>query len=303
MLRRFKWRIVVWLVFLAASLAQGQDLESLAPVFLNKVATLRNFYGSDLLRYDSSGTLISRSEQGPWTIYGRLQIDRFAVHKNKLEIGASRLLVVYDQKGTTDYHYIRWQPNTLIEIDVAPNASVTDVKKALGRVFVSSSEKFSDLVPAYWRSFLGGADPNASLDTSALPRENATPVSAGASASAQDGTAVAPSPGPGQAPSSIPNKPTRIRVSQGVIACSLIKRVYPRYPPLAKLARVSGIVILRVTIKKNGSMGEIQIEHPTGAGMDEAAVEAVSQWKYQPYLLKGEPVEVQTQITVNFTLG
>ena len=302
MVLKSKWQIVVWLVFLVPALAQGQNLESLAPNFLKRVVTLRNFYKSDLLRYDSSGTLIGSPEQGPWTIYGRLEINRLAVRKNKLEIGASRLLIVYGQKTGEPPRYIRWEPNTIIEIAVSPNTSLADVKKALGRVFMSSSEKFSDLVPSYWRSFFGGADPNATPKTPALPKENAIPNPASAPAPpVQSESEAALSHDPGPAASA--NEGPQIKVEKGIIPGHLIKQVRPLYPQLAKSARVSGAVILLATIKKDGSMGEIQIAQPVGAGLDEAAIEAVSQWKYQPYLLKGDAVEVETHITVNFVLG
>ena len=298
-----KLGMVAGLVFLLPALAQGQNLESLAPLFLKKVVTLRNFYGSDYLRYDSAGTLIGRSEAGPWTMYGRLEIDRFAVHKDKLQIGASRLLVVYDQKRGADYRYIRWQPNTLIEIDVSPNTSVTDLKKALGRVFMTSSEKFSDLAPAYWRSFLAGAEPNTGPAAPGLPKEKRSPNSDSAPAIPQPESEGATSTHPDQTPAADPGGGIRVKVSQGVMSAMLIKQVVPTYPALAKLARVSGQVVLRVIINLDGSVGEVQIEHPAGAGMDDAAVEAVRQWKYERFLLKGNPVQVQTQVTVKYTLG
>jgi len=83
---------------------------------------------------------------------------------------------------------------------------------------------------------------------------------------------------------------------------SLIRRVMPVYPYPAKLAHVQGPVILAATISKAGVMEEVHVVsgHPLLVG---AAVEAVSQWRYRPYILNGLPVEVATQITVNFTLA
>src|SRR6202167_5655200 len=96
--------------------------------------------------------------------------------------------------------------------------------------------------------------------------------------------------------------PTRVRVSSGVSSGLLIRKVSPNYPPLARQARIQGTVILQAQISKDGSIQKRQLirGHPMLAP---AAIEAVKQWKYKPYLLNGEPVEVETQVQVNFTLA
>ena len=96
--------------------------------------------------------------------------------------------------------------------------------------------------------------------------------------------------------------PQRVRVSSGVSSGLLIRRVNPTYPPLARQARIQGVVILQAQISKDGSIENLQLisGHPMLAP---AAIEAVKQWKYKPYLLNGEPVEVDTQVQVNFTLA
>jgi protein TonB len=82
----------------------------------------------------------------------------------------------------------------------------------------------------------------------------------------------------------------------------LVKKVIPIYPPLAKSARVSGVVHLLGVIAKDGTIQNLQLinGHPLLA---HAAMEAVSQWVYQPTLLNGQPVEVIAPIDVNFTLA
>ena len=96
--------------------------------------------------------------------------------------------------------------------------------------------------------------------------------------------------------------PQRVRVSAGVTAGLLVKRVQPAYPPLARQARIQGTVVLQAQISKTGDIENLQLisGHPMLAP---AAIEAVKQWKYRPYLLNGEPVEVETQVQVNFTLA
>ncbi|HEY1270900.1 MAG TPA: energy transducer TonB [Terriglobales bacterium] len=96
--------------------------------------------------------------------------------------------------------------------------------------------------------------------------------------------------------------PQRVRVSQGVSQGLLIKRVQPNYPPLARQARIQGQVVLQAEISKDGTIQNLQLisGHPMLAP---AAIEAVKQWRYKPYLLNGEPVAVETQVVVNFTLS
>ena len=96
--------------------------------------------------------------------------------------------------------------------------------------------------------------------------------------------------------------PQRVRVSAGVTSGLLVRKVNPVYPPLARQARISGTVVLRAVISKDGSIENLSLVsgHPMLAP---AAIDAVKQWKYKPYLLNGEPVEVDTEVQVNFTLA
>jgi protein TonB len=95
----------------------------------------------------------------------------------------------------------------------------------------------------------------------------------------------------------------RQRVGGNVQAAMLIRpAAQPVYPPLAKSARISGVVKLNAVIAPDGSIMNLSVAsgHPL---LVPAALDAVRQWRYRPTLLNGEPVEVITQIDVNFTLN
>lgn len=96
-------------------------------------------------------------------------------------------------------------------------------------------------------------------------------------------------------------RPGVVRVARGVMQGLLVTKVTPEYPPDAKEQKIQGVVLLRVIIDRVGSVSNIQLisGHPLLAP---AAMEAVKQWKYRSYLLNGAPVEVETQVQVNFTL-
>jgi periplasmic protein TonB len=96
-------------------------------------------------------------------------------------------------------------------------------------------------------------------------------------------------------------KQTRIRIGGQVEAAKLIFQLKPEYPPLAKLARVQGSVRLEAVISADGTIQNLRIlgGHTL---LVKAAIDAVAHWRYQPTLLNGDPVEVITEIDVNFTL-
>jgi protein TonB len=81
----------------------------------------------------------------------------------------------------------------------------------------------------------------------------------------------------------------------------LVYNVLPAYPPLARSARVQGTVVLQAIISRQGAIENLRMlsGHPM---LVRSAIDAVRQWRYRPYILNGEPVEVETQITVTFSL-
>jgi TonB family protein len=92
-----------------------------------------------------------------------------------------------------------------------------------------------------------------------------------------------------------------LNVSQGVSTGLLIKKVSPSYPTNALRMRIEGDVELTATISKQGEISQVKVLSGNSQ-LTRAAADAVKQWKYKPYLLNGEPVEIQTQITVKFRL-
>jgi protein TonB len=109
----------------------------------------------------------------------------------------------------------------------------------------------------------------------------------------------APQPPPARALKAAP--PVRLRVGGIVCAARLIYQPKPEYPELAKRTRTEGAVEFEAVIGKDGTIEELKVlrGHPW---LVKAALEAVRQWRYQPTLLNGEPIEVVTEITVSFKL-
>src|SRR5512146_1463492 len=96
--------------------------------------------------------------------------------------------------------------------------------------------------------------------------------------------------------------PKRLRVSTGISEGLLMHKVEPLYPIIAQRAHVQGTVELKAIISKEGTIQNLQLVkgHPL---LVSAAIDAVKQWRYRPYILNGEPIEVETTVLVNFHLN
>jgi protein TonB len=99
-----------------------------------------------------------------------------------------------------------------------------------------------------------------------------------------------------------PAAPTRVKQGGNVTAASILNQTRPVYPALARQARIQGNVVLHAIIDKDGKVAQLEVisGHPL---LVQSALDAVKQWRYKPTLLNGDPVEVDTTITVTFTMG
>jgi len=106
----------------------------------------------------------------------------------------------------------------------------------------------------------------------------------------------------GAPPPPKPHQSGPLRVGGNVQAARIVNRVQPVYPPLARQTRISGTVRLHAIIGKDGAIKELEVlnGHPL---LQQAALDAVRQWRYQPTLLNGEAVDVDTTIDVIFSLN
>ena len=107
---------------------------------------------------------------------------------------------------------------------------------------------------------------------------------------------------PAMPPPPKPATPVRIKQGGSVTAASLISQTKPAYPPLARQARIQGVVVLHAIIDKEGKVSQMEVisGHPL---LVQSALDAVKQWRYKPTQLNGEPAEVDTTIQVTFTMG
>jgi protein TonB len=100
----------------------------------------------------------------------------------------------------------------------------------------------------------------------------------------------------------VPQEPRQISLPSGTMAAHIVSKTQPQYPAVAKAARIQGTVIVGVVISKDGLVKEAAIVSGPPL-LQQAALDAVKTWRYDPYRLNGEPVEVLTQVNVTFALG
>jgi periplasmic protein TonB len=96
--------------------------------------------------------------------------------------------------------------------------------------------------------------------------------------------------------------PKRMLIASRVAEANLIHNVAPIYPLEAGRARIEGAVVLLAVIAKDGTVQDVRVESGLPV-LAQAAIDAVKQWRYRPYVLNGDPIEVVSQITINFTLS
>ena len=169
------------------------------------------------------------------------------------------------------------QPSSPTAVVKAVKARIVPLSKLVAPTFISKTISFKQDAPIIY----------SNNDVDALDTQDSNLIDI-------LGNATPPLPKP--AP------PQRIRIGGNVEAGARVNSVTPKYPTIAIITRTSGTVVLHALIAKDGTIE--QLEYVSGPPMlVESAMDAVKQWRYKPYLLNGDPVEVETTINVDFTLG
>ncbi len=185
----------------------------------------------------------------------------------------------------------------------APPKRATKPSAAKSASTIAAKAKLANPTPAPGKKTLTVAKAVAPVKTKAPAPETVptiAPPALGISSGATDKAIAGIASAAGSAVPA-PLTPQTLRISQGVTQGLLIKRVAPIYPLSAKQMHIQGTVELQATLGKDGKVSSVRALSGDPL-LARAAIDAVKQWKYKPYTLNSEPVEIQTQITVNFKL-
>jgi TonB family protein len=262
------------ILLLSSGLASAADSsleQQLRKTYVGTQQMLRHFYAAADLKFDVDGNPRNKEREGPWTLLSGVQIDGLKLKAEKLELRGHRRILVMDEKTKT-FRSIELHENFSIEINTQSGPDqATQLAHALDHVFVSADDLVS-VVPDYWRDYLARSGGKI---TQGVPCEDS------AAKLVSDDAAGG-------------------KVSAGVTDGLKVHDVLPTYLQIARQNRVEGELALRAVIDKTGSVSRVCITEALGAGLDDMMVDTVRQWKYKPYTLNGQPIEVQTTVTTRF---
>jgi TonB family protein len=229
---------------------------------------IRHFYEGPLLRYDDSLQAI-RAPEGTWTVSGYVEIKKIQVKDGSVVIEGGRLAAIYDEKQH-NMRLARYDEPVIIKLTAG---SDDDARKKVAQIFVGNSDDIAALVPSYWRHY---AETHEITDLSKRPKQAlATPPQSNDDVHTIGG-GISP-PRPTQHPE-------------------------PSVTPFARRFRIQGNTALSLTVDENGEPQDISIVKPLGAGFDEAAVEAVKQWRFEPARKSGQPIKVRVVVEISYHL-
>lgn len=257
----------------AASFARGQTsgvADQLDSEFKGKILLLRGFYSGNQLEYDQNGVLRSTATQEPWTL-ARVQIAELTLTPKSVVIVGNRMGTLY-KAGKPEFVKVG-----KVKIEVARPNSDADTKETLdqviGRIFVEPDEDLRPLLPEYWQSYLAGNDSKSRSPAGRAKNEDKSQVS-------------------------VPKKSDRAGTE--VSPPRVIHQKEPKYTKEAHSHHVEGTTRLGTIIEKTGTTSNIAILEPLGMGLDEQAILALKEWKFQPAMKNGEPVRVQVEVDMDF---
>ncbi len=253
----------------ASSLEPKEIEQELKKAFEGRVVLVRGFYKGGLLRYDSEGNLRSGGKPGSWTLTGKVEITRVSLGRDKLELWGNRVQLFYDQ-NKEDFRQIPGQGKVTIEMsrESGPWERLS-ILRGLGRIFLPE-EELVDAVPDYWKGFL-------SKDKPPQPEQPGEPI---------------------QFPGGTPV----YRVGGSVSPPACVSCPEPEYSRAARAAKVNAVLVLWAIVSDQGRVQDMRIQKPAGLGLDEAAIEAITRWRFRPAERSGKPVPVAMAIEIKFNL-
>jgi TonB family protein len=269
-----------------SALLQAGDLEhlesELRAEYCGRVTTLRSFRSGGTLDFDSLGTALTNSKPDSWTISGEIEVTDLHLHNDQLQLRGKRLFLVYRGNRT----FVTLFP---VSAQVGNGLQITGTfegkfKKLEKRRDVTITIHLQpgmteDSIRDMLKKVVAGPDENISELVPYCWKFFL-----------EGGEAKFPKPqgvfGPRDGVS-----PPHARYTPE-----------PQYPALARAAMFQGLSVLRLIVDPTGKPTDIGIVIPLGLGLDDKAVEAVSQWRFDPAKKDGKPVAARINVEVTFRL-
>lgn len=296
--------VFCFLCLLLSVSAQGQDVgQYLGDRYQGKIFVLRGFQANDILRYDSSGSILN-TNSGDWTTDGFVQVSDIRVSDDdRLIIRAQRMVVGWSDRKQFEFRPLelgkgKQKKAARVEINADPgmhNPSQEQVDTILSKIFLTGQDNFADLVPDYWNPCVRAGSKGADKKCAFSPEILAIPGVVAPSV-ADNSAETATGEGPKTLGSGVS------RMGKGISPPRPIYMPDPEFSEGARAAKFQGAVVLSLLVNKEGGATNIRISQPLGYGLDVKAVEAVRNWKFDPAEKDGQPVAVPIAVEVNFHL-
>jgi TonB family protein len=278
---RAKTLIVVLLVAAGIGTASAQNLEkALNDRYKDKVLALRKPTTSGHVTVDSADAIKTDVTTAPWTMYGRIQVERVRIEQKRLELRGRRIVYLYDQK---DKAFEPHKADSKVAVTFRLEKPLTSTEEAdalLGKVFALTPEEVVSCAPEYWQHYLkmqSGLSPARVRDEKMgkeAPEDLRKRVGGG--------------------------EPSIYSVGNGVSAPRVIAQPEPQFSSEARNTHFQGTVGLDVIVNREGRIAKALISRPAGMGLDEQAIEALKSWRFHPATRNGEPVAVVLYIETDF---
>ena len=258
----------------------------IASEYPDKILTLRHFYSGDRLHLYGDGALMDDAPAGTWASDAEIEVRDASQNGSVLTIKARRIYQVYDSKRNQFVDALTLIPinpdkqerevekalkrrQVEVRIEMPPNPDPKEIPETLHAVFLSPDEPMGNIAPPYYRDFFAKREGRSKMQE--LP------------------------PGVFRL-ASVGSKPGDITPPH------LTTRTDPEYSDMARQLKWQGAAVLSLVVDASGSVQNIQVTQPLGAGLDEKAIAAVSQWKFDPATKDGKPVAVAIAVEVDFRI-
>jgi TonB family protein len=239
---------------------------SLNATYATKQVILRNPYRGKYLQFDSDGVLVQGGEPAPWTVGGVVTVDKVRITASDLQIGGKRVLLFYNNKEQG----LRGMPGDRTQIRIALGAAPVDLvnlRALRNKVFLTQSERLTDVVPDYWKWFCA---------TESNPEKRAEEIDElGKEMKSQWQDTTVPFPE---------------------------YRPEPPYSDEARNAGFSGTLSLLISVDAEGRISDVRILRPLGLGLDEKAITTIANWRFRPAMRSGVPVTSRVFLEIAFRM-
>jgi len=275
--------------------ASTQDAANALKQFEGKVLVLRHPLQENFQQYDAAGKVLKCGNEGPWTVYGGVLIDKVNLSPNKLRFEGRRVLFLFlkGQFTAMDFQRLKrpvdppFPPAVQLEVALDRTLdSAEDARAVLGGVFALDTKGLLDSLPDLWSGVLNDQlvyDPAQNRE--AEFRMEPPPLSR-----------------PRKAASNWTSADEVFRVGAGVDAPKATFTPEPQFTEIARYEKFQGLVMVNLIVGSDGAVRNIRLVRPLGMGLDESALSMIQTWQFRPGTRNGQPVAVEMNVEIGFNL-